>query len=128
MNKTKGSRTERELQHLLHENGWAPLRVAGSGSSPLPSPDLVAGKAGRVLAIECKSGKSTRYIDKKQINELKEFSERFGAEAWVGIRFDAKGWFFLTINDLNKSGNSLSINLDLAKEKGLTFEQLINKK
>lgn len=130
MSKKKGSRTERELLHLFHEFGWAPVRVAGSGSTPLPAPDLLAGKDGRVLAIECKSGKNVkRYLDSKQIEELKEFSKRFKAESWIGLRIDNHEWYFLQIKNLKKSkGNNLFIDLDLAREKGLSFKELINLK
>ncbi len=128
MSKAKGSRTERELVHLLHQNNWASIRIAGSGSSPLPSPDLIAGKAGRVLAIECKSGKGKRYLDKGQINELKEFSDKFGAEPWIAVRFDGKEWSFLKIDELKKSGNSFSVDINLAKEKGINLQQLLNLK
>ena len=72
MSKKKGSRTERELLKLFWESGWYCIRMAGSGSMPLPCPDLLSGKKGRSLAIECKSGKgkNRRYIPKEQIDDL----------------------------------------------------------
>jgi len=127
-NKHKGGRTERELIHMFFENGYQPARVAGSGSTPLPSPDLVVGGYGKIFAIECKSGKTTRYIKKEQIEELLLFSSRFGAEPLIGVRFDREGWFFLKPCQLEitKSG-FYSLSLEDAKEKGVSFEKLINK-
>ena len=129
MSKSKGSRLERELIAKFYNTGkFIPLRAAGSGSTPLPSPDLLVGGKGRVLAIECKGGKSSRYIDKQQIAELKEFAEKFGAEPWVGARFNNTEWLFLKIEDLkeSKTGNNFVVDIKFAKERGRKFEQLIN--
>ena len=103
------------------------MRAAGSGSTPLPSPDLLVGGQGRVLAIECKGGKGSRYIDKQQISELKEFAEKFGAEPWVGARFNNTEWLFLKIEDLkqSKTGNNFVVDIKYAKEKGIRFDDLI---
>lgn len=128
--KAKGSRLERELMNKFFDTGdYIALRAAGSGSTPLPCPDLLVGGKGRVLAIECKGGKGSRYIDNKQIEELKEFAKRFGAEAWLGARFDNTEWLFLTIDNLKKSktGNNFVVDLKLAKLKGIKFEELIGK-
>jgi len=126
--KKKGTRAERELLHLFFENKWASARIAGSGSTTMPAPDLVAGGSGRVLAIECKAGKDNRYLTNKEIKELVEFSECFGAEAWVGVRFDNLGWFFLKTEDLRESkGGNWFVNVDIAKKKGLSFNELIGK-
>ena len=74
--KKKGCRTERELVHLFWDNGWSASRVAGSGSTSMPAPDLLAGNKSRFMAIECKSLKSkTQYLKKEQMNELKVFAE-----------------------------------------------------
>ena len=125
--KNKGSRTERELVHMFFDKSHAASRIAGSGSTPLLAPDILAGVNGRVLAVECKSGKDKRYITKKQIKELKEFSRKFGAESWLGVRFDREGWYFLSLEDLDKSstGNNFVVDVDLAKKKGLSFDELI---
>jgi Holliday junction resolvase len=52
--KAKGSKGERELVAFFNENGWNCVRIAGSGSSKYPCPDILAGNAIRRLAIECK--------------------------------------------------------------------------
>ena len=126
MSKAKGSRLERELVTLFFEtNNFMPIRVAGSGSTPLPAPDLLVGGKGRVLAIECKAGKDSRYIKKDQISELAEFSTRFGAEPWVGVRFDRFGWQFVKIEHLkaSKGGNYL-IDKEIAAKSGISFQEL----
>lgn len=129
MSKKKGTRYERELLQLFWGNKWGALRSPGSGSSQFPSPDILASNADRILAIECKSIKGTnKFIEKEKIEQLKEFSGKFGAESWVGMRFDNHGWFFLALEDLktSESGN-FSISLELAKEKGLSFKELIKR-
>jgi len=126
MGNIKGSNTERELLHMFWSVGFAVSRIAGSGSVPLPSPDLIAGKGGRILGIECKAGKGKRYLTNKEIKELEEFCLRLGAEAWIGIRFDRSDWFFLKPSELGKSkGGNYFVNLDLAREKGVLFGELI---
>lgn len=128
-NKDKGGRTERELIKMFFDTGlFAPLRVAGSGSTPLPAPDLLVGGKGRVLAIECKSGKKRRYIDPEQIKELLDFAAKFGAEPWIGARFNREGWYFLDVKSLHISkGGNYAVDLKIAKEKGVNFNELISR-
>ena len=124
--KSKGMNAERELVHLFWNNKWSSVRVAGSGSSKYPSPDVLAGNGNRRLAIECKASKSSsKYLTAKEVNELQTFAELFGAEAWIGMRFDDMKWYFLSLEDLKNSGNSFSASVDLVKKKGLKFEELI---
>ena len=124
--KSKGINAERELIHAFWAVKWAAIRVAGSGSSRYPSPDVLAGNASRRVAIECKASKDlVKYLTQKEVSELKTFSEIFGAEAWIGMRFNDMKWYFLALEDLRKTGKSLSISVELAKRKGLTFEELV---
>jgi len=129
MSKVKGSRAERELFHLLWDNFGSCVRAAGSGSTPKPSPDLLASNGDRILAIECKSIKGDKkYFDVNEIFQLNLFSKMFGAEPWLGIRFDNVGWFFIESKHLKKSkGDSLLLSLDYMKKKGKNFEELIGK-
>ncbi len=126
--KAKGSNAERELVHMFWETKeWGALRSAGSGAIPLPCPDVVAGNNLRKLAIECKTSKDlNKYIKKEQIQELKQFSSLFGAEPWLGVRFNSEKWLFLSLDDLKKTSSGYAISLDMAKKKGLLFEQLIS--
>lgn len=127
--KGKGSRTERELVHLFNNTGtWSAIRVAGSGLTKDPNPDILAGNRKRHLAIECKSIKGEyKHLYKEDIEQVKSFAEKFGAEPWIAIRFNIKGWYFLRPEDLaqTKSSENLMINLRLAEEKGLRFSKLI---
>ena len=110
-------------------NSWAAVRIAGSGLTSDPNPDVLAGNGKRHIAVECKSLKGEyQYLYEDDIKQLKYFSLKFGAEPWFGIRFNNKGWFFLKFEDLvlTKNNKSYAISLLLAKEKGLSFEQLIN--
>jgi holliday junction resolvase Hjr len=129
MSKVKGTRAERELFHLFWKNNFAAIRSAGSGSTTMPAPDILAGNKNKLLAIECKSIKNNRqYFPKKEIQELLKFSNRLNAEPIIGMRFDNYGWFFLDVKRLktNKNGN-YTISLKLSKEKGINFQELIGK-
>ncbi|MBI4447966.1 hypothetical protein HY643_03220 [Candidatus Woesearchaeota archaeon] len=129
MGKAKGSRAERELFHMFWEAKWHTVRSAGSGSTPLPNPDLIVGNAAekRILAIECKSLKAgKKYFSTAEINQLKYFAEGFGAEPWIAIRFDTIGWFFLKTQELPKTkGESFAVSLGFAQKNGIKFEELI---
>jgi len=130
MSKTKGTRAERELLHLFwNTKEWAALRCPGSGSTPLPSPDILASNKKRILAIECKSIKNTtKYFQKEEIKQLKKFSDKFGAEPWIGIRFDKIGWFFINAEKIkNTNKKMIPISLKLCQKKALSFEKLIGK-
>ncbi len=127
--KSKGSNAERELVHMFWKNEWACMRAAGSGSTQFCCPDIIAGNAERRIAIECKSTKfKTQYLTKKEIEDLKYFALKFGAEAWIGVRFTGMKWFFINTEDLKDSGKSFSVSIELARMKGLLFEELIDVK
>lgn len=127
--KAKGSNSERELFHMLWENSWGCVRVAGSGSTTRPAPDLLAGDGKRMIAIECKAvGDDKKYFNHIEIEELIEFSRMFGAEAWIAVKFDNKGWWFIPAEKLKKSkGNNFSADLEFLKKEGLIFDELIGK-
>jgi Holliday junction resolvase len=127
--KRKGTRYERELLHMFYDNGFMPVRIAGSGSVSIPSVDLIVGKAGLVFAIECKSlKKGTKYIDREKINQLLYFANMFGAIPIVGMRFDRRGWFFLEVKDIRESGSCFAISEEDAQERGMTFWDLISRR
>jgi len=125
--KAKGTKGERELVKFFNENNWSAIRVAGSGSTKYPSPDILAGNAIRRLAIECKVTKDQKkYLTNSEIEQLKLFSQKFGAESWVGVRFPGEQWYFLMLEDLKDTGASFAVSLDLAKLKGLTCQELVD--
>src|SRR3989338_1796404 len=118
--KSKGINAERDLIHKFWSKDWACIRVAGSGSMRYPSSDILASNKLRRLAIECKtSGEKNRYLTKEEVQQLKTFAELFGAEPWVAIKFDRKGWFFLTLDDLEDNGSNFVISSERVMNKGL---------
>ena len=124
--KTKGTVAERDLLHKFWENGWACIRVAGSGNMGFPSPDLLAGNGVKSIAIECKAFKNShKYLEAEEINQSKLFGEKFGAEPWLAIKFNRQPWYLLKLTDLNKTEKCWSISLTLAEQKGLKFEQFL---
>ena len=123
--KSKGINAERELIKLLWEKGYAACRVAGSGSSRFPSPDIIAGNVIRKLAIECKTtNDEIRYIPKESIEQLKTYASTFGAEPWIAVRFAKNNWLFVSLDDLQNTGSHFSITLENAKKKGFLLEEL----
>ena len=126
MSKTKGINAERELIHLFWENKWSACRVAGSGSMRYPSPDIIAGNNVRKIALECKVTKNIKqYLTSKETAELREFADQFGAEPWIGIKFNNVAWYFLSPDDLEKAGKQFGVSIPLAKRRGLSFKELI---
>ncbi|HLD33662.1 MAG TPA: Holliday junction resolvase Hjc [Candidatus Nanoarchaeia archaeon] len=125
--KSKGINAERELIKLFWETRkWLACRVAGSGVSRYPCPDIIAGKIGRKIAIECKASKDDmKYIPRDDIFKLKEFALTFEAEPWVAVRFDRTPWYFLRVDELEDTGTTRLVSKKMAEEKGLTFEQLV---
>jgi len=129
MSKAKGTRAERELFHLFWKNNFAAIRSAGSGSTTMPAPDILAGSKDKLFAIECKSIKNERqHFPKKEIQELIEFSNTINAIPYVGMRFDNYGWFFLDANKLEKNKNeNYTITLKHSQTNGISFDELIGK-
>ncbi|HDQ59868.1 MAG TPA: Holliday junction resolvase [Candidatus Woesearchaeota archaeon] len=127
MHKQKGSNAERELIRLFWNSGWAAHRIAGSGSSKFPSPDIIAGNFRKKLAIECKSTKSSnQYVSKEQANALNNFASIFGAEPWIGVRFDREDWYFVPLKEMRQTASeNLVLNKEKAKLLGLKFEDLV---
>ncbi len=126
--KAKGTKGERELVHYFNESGWSCVRVAGSGSSRWPSPDLLAGNALRQIAIECKVTKEEKkYFLEEEIEQLNAFSRKFGAEAWIGIRFGRLPWYFIMPEDLQNTGKCWTISAERIQTRGLTKEELIQR-
>lgn len=124
--KSKGINAERDLIHRFWSTNITATRVAGSGSSKYPSPDILVGNRSRKLAIEAKITKENKkYLTKKEINELKIFSELFGAEPWIAIKFKGIEWLFLPLNEITETKKCFLIDAEIAKRRGILFEELI---
>ena len=108
MSKVKGSNAERDLIRKLWDAGWAAFRSAGSGSMHYPSPDILASNKIRRIAIEAKATKDNKkYFSIEDVKQLKNFSDYFGAEPWIAIKFDRKEWIFINPEDLKETDNNL---------------------
>jgi Holliday junction resolvase len=124
--KARGSAAERELVHRFWDAGWAAFRSPASGSMGHELPDVIAGHGARKVAIECKiTQDEVKYIPKREVEELLFFAQRFGCEAWLGVKFLRKGWFFLNPEDCRQTPESYAIPLADAQRKGLSFEELV---
>ena len=127
----KGINTERKLVHKLWKYGFAAIRVpaSGAGGSSTPKPDIICGNGKRYLAFEVKTTKNDiLYIKQHDVKTLIEFSELFGAEAYIAIKFKYdKSYYFLKKDDLSTTRfNNYKITKELASQKGLTFDMLLN--
>ncbi len=123
----KGANAERELIKLLSEQDFAVLRVAGSGTNPLPCPDVVALKKGTAIAFECKAKKGKYLpIGVEQIVEEVGWAEQAGAKFLIAWKVPHKGWLFLKVGDFRKKDKNYMITLDEAFEHALPLEKVIN--
>ena len=77
-------------------------------------------KMGKVLQLNVK-------VEKVNKEELESFSKGFGADAWVGVRFDGKKWAFLKPSQLGRSKGLENYYFDkeLVASYGISFESLI---
>lgn len=122
----KGANAERELMHLFFERGFSVVRIAGSGTSPLPAPDIIALKRGRIVAVECKARKAMNLaVSVGQIGELLDWAGRAGAEAFVGWKIPRKGWFFLKPEQMCNTGKFFTINQMDAMGNAKSLESVI---
>jgi len=127
-NKQKGSNAERELLFALFNKGFAVSRVAGSGSSQLPTPDVLAFKSGKALAIECKTKKGEYLnIRDEQVEELLLWEKLSGLNAYIAWRLGKDKWYFIGLNGLKKTKKAYSIKKTEIFENGLIFDKFISK-
>jgi holliday junction resolvase Hjr len=121
----KGANAERELIKELFLRGFAVLRVAGSGSNPLPCPDVVALKKGKVFAFECKARKGNYLpISIEQMDEEIGWAEQAGAEFFIAWKVPRQGWLFFKKENFRLAGKNYMITLDEAKAFAVSFKLL----
>ena len=105
----KGANAERELIKILDKVGFSVLRVAGSGVNPIPCPDVVALKNGRIIAFECKAKKGEYLaITHEQLDEEILWAEKAGAEFVVAWKVPRSGWLFFKAENFRKRNQLLS--------------------
>ncbi len=103
----KGYAFERELKLKLEEDRWHVIRSGGSRK-----PDLIAGRDGKILIIECKVTKSSRiYLEKEEVRHLSEVALAFGAEAIFAVKMDNRGWSLITPDSLKETGKHFMVEL-----------------
>jgi len=123
----KGSAEERDLVHKLWERNFAAMRApASGGATKRPLPDVVAGNGKIYLAIEVKTTtKDKVYIDSPQIEALLEFSQIFGAKAYIGVKFKYTKWLFLEpVNAQRTRNDNYKVEKNYILEKGLELDEI----
>ncbi len=116
----KGSRAEHELIGMLEEKGYSVVRAAGSGKY---TPDLLAFRAGRAYAFECKAWNSPRLsIDKLQFGSLQKWQENTGLTTYVAWKVPKEGWYFIFPEHFEEQGASYTLQLSKAKLLGNRFD------
>jgi Holliday junction resolvase len=126
MSYSKGARRERELLSELNKNGYVGLRAPSSGSTTQRElPDIIAGKDGFCLAIEVKaSSKDKIYVDKTEIEDLKIFSEAFGSEYYLAVKFNYCDWMFFKDDELVETEKSYRIEKNLSEESQRSIDEV----
>lgn len=125
--KQKGSNAERELVEMFWDKGFASVRIAGSGVSKYPCPDVLAGDGNLIFAVESKSY-SGEYIHltRNQILQLLEFSQKFGAVPLVGVRFAKDEWYFFDMIKIQETkGDNFKVTKKTALKDGKKLEEVI---
>ena len=124
--KVKGSRYERELVQKFWDAGFGVMRAPTSGGATTRAlPDIVAGNGRVYYAIEVKMKKELPiYIREEQVEEIKEFSRRFGAKAFIAVKLPYKEWRFVPVELLSKNGKNYRVGEE-EYLKGLKLEDLL---
>jgi holliday junction resolvase Hjr len=112
----KGASAERELIKELFAVGFSVTRVAGSGVNPLPCPDVIALKNGKILAFECKAwnGKYLA-ISKESMEEEQSWADIAGGEFYVAWKIPREGWLFVQKKHFHLANKNYMISLHSAK-------------
>lgn len=124
----KGANAERELIEMFWNNGYAAMRAAGSGVSRFPSVDVIAGNGQKIFAIESKAIKSGYvYLERDEIVKLLTFAQKFGARAYVAVRFGKNDWSFLPAGKIQTTeGGKFKVTRKTADENGELFSKLVS--
>ncbi len=102
----KGYKLERKVKELLEKDGWYVIRSGGS-----KKPDLIAGKDGKILVIECKSTSNAQlYIKKEEINNLINVAKHFNGEGIIAVKYK-KDIYFISLKEIKEKENSYLVDL-----------------
>ncbi|MBI5635395.1 hypothetical protein HY993_00335 [Candidatus Micrarchaeota archaeon] len=106
----KGYRAERELKQMLLAQGFQVVRSGGSGTDGV-SPDLLALKASKKFALECKARSSDYlHIEKPKWELMKSWEETTGLPVIIAWKIDRREWRFFPLLAMKDSGKSYSLN------------------
>lgn len=116
----KGANAERELVHFLYDQGFAIARSAGSGTIPLPAPDVIALRKDKKMAFECKFW-SAQYLNLStaQMDELTSWQKTAGIDLFIAWKIPRKGWYFLKPEQFKKNPKGYLISQKKALRTGL---------
>ena len=122
--KKRGYDAERELVHMLRDEGYSAIRIPVSAPSKEPLPDVFAIKDDSILSIEVKSQVRYAYYKSHQVVKLFEFLEMHKIYprkyAVLAAKFKYKGWWF---NVAEKSDRDYMIKID----QGMSWSELLEK-
>lgn len=121
--KKRGYDAERELVHMLRDEGYDAIRIPVSAPSKEPLPDVFAIKDDAILAVEVKSHVRYAYYKKAQVQKLFEFlhMHRIYPRRYpvLAAKFKYKGWWF----DVAEKLDDYTLKID----QGLTWNELLAK-
>lgn len=121
-NYSKGSRGENELIDIFYDEGYGCVRAAGSGTANRETPDILVGDGERLLAMEVKrwdSGVGYEYVSKQETHDLEWFSEKFGCEYWIAVRFDYGNFGFFKKEELKATDKNYRVDEFKEPERGV---------
>ncbi len=121
----KGARCERELLSKLGEMGYSIIRSAGSGVNSI-SPDIMGIKKSHALCFECKAWDSGRIsIEHDKFASLVKWRDNTGMGTYMAWRVSNEGWYFITLDEMERNERSYSITLKRAKQINRRLENVI---
>ncbi len=121
----KGSRAEHELMDHLSGKGYSVIRAAGSGVAG-DCPDVLAFRAGRNFAFECKAWDSGRVaLEKDKFEVLQSWQENTGISTYLAWKMPRDGWFILPLSSLEEKEASFSITEEKARTKSFRLDELV---
>jgi len=104
----KGYSFERDLKLKFEKDGWFVIRSGGS-----KKPDMVMGKDGKIVVVECKVSKNSKiYLEPEEVEHLKKVSKAFNADALYAIKFDRKGWNLVDVSELKRTDKFYTFSID----------------
>ncbi len=104
-NYSKGSNGEYELIDAFEESNFRAIRAPGSGTTERESPDLVVGNGEQYYAFEVKRWKRDeyKYVEKRELEELWNWAEGFGAKPYLAVRFNYGDFAFFEKEELHET-------------------------